>query len=48
MHEILKSNKSGFIFLAMCGLSNLVMAIFADVGVTVLVNLNRLRLLNYK
>lgn len=37
-----------FIFLAVFGLSNLVMAIFADVGVTILVILNSLRLLKYK
>lgn len=37
-----------FIILAVSGLSNLVMAIFADVGVTVLVIINSLRLLNYK
>ena len=37
-----------FILLAVFGLSNLVMAIFADVGVTILVILNSLRLLNYK
>ena len=36
-----------FILLAVFGLSNLVMAIFADVGVTVLVILNSLRLLKY-
>jgi len=37
-----------FILLAIFGLSNLVMAIFADVGVTILVILNSLRLINYK
>ncbi len=37
-----------FILLAVLGLSNLVMAIFADVGVTILVILNSLRLLKYK
>ena len=37
-----------FILLAVFGLSNLVMAIFADVGVTILVILNSLRLLNFK
>jgi Zn2+/Cd2+-exporting ATPase len=37
-----------FIVLAVTGLSNLVMAIFADVGVTILVIINSLRLLNYK
>ena len=37
-----------FIILAVSGLSNLVMAIFADVGVTILVILNSLRLLKYK
>lgn len=36
-----------FILLAVFGLSNLVMAIFADVGVTILVILNSLRLLKY-
>lgn len=36
-----------FILLAIFGLSNLVMAIFADVGVTILVILNSLRLLKY-
>ena len=36
-----------FIILAVFGLSNLVMAIFADVGVTILVILNSLRLLKY-
>lgn len=36
-----------FIILAVIGLSNLVMAIFADVGVTILVILNSLRLLKY-
>lgn len=37
-----------FIILAIFGLSSLALAIFADVGVTVLVILNSLRLLNYK
>jgi Cd2+/Zn2+-exporting ATPase len=37
-----------FILLAVFGLSSLVMAIFADVGVTILVILNSLRLTNYK
>lgn len=37
-----------FIVLAVMGLSNLVMAIFADVGVTILVIINSLRLLNFK
>lgn len=37
-----------FIALAIAGLSNLVMAIFADVGVTILVILNSLRLLKFK
>jgi Cd2+/Zn2+-exporting ATPase len=37
-----------FISLAAAGLSNLVMAIFADVGVTILVILNSLRLLKFK
>ncbi len=36
-----------FIGLALGGMSNLVLAIFADVGVTVLVILNSLRLLNF-
>lgn len=40
--------KFTFIILAVLGLSNLVMAIFADVGVTIIVILNSLRLLNYK
>lgn len=48
MHEILKSNNFGFILLAVFGLSNLVMAIFADSVITVLVNPNCLRLLNSK
>ena len=34
--------------LALCGISNLALAIFADVGVTVLVILNSLRLLEFK
>lgn len=37
-----------FLFLAIAGLSNLALAIFADVGVTVLVILNSLRLYSYK
>ncbi|MEW6003176.1 MAG: cation-translocating P-type ATPase [Nitrospirota bacterium] len=37
-----------FLFLAIGGLSNLALAIFADVGVTVLVILNSLRLYGYK
>ncbi len=37
-----------FIVLAILGLSNLVMAIMADVGVTIIVILNSLRLLKYK
>ncbi|HQU81699.1 MAG TPA: heavy metal translocating P-type ATPase [Pyrinomonadaceae bacterium] len=37
-----------FIILAILGLSSLALAIFADVGVTVLVILNSLRLLNFK
>ncbi len=37
-----------FIFPDVFGLSNLVIAIFADVGVTILIILNSLRLLNYK
>ncbi|MCL4477190.1 MAG: cation-translocating P-type ATPase [Nitrospirae bacterium] len=37
-----------FLFLAMAGLSNLAMAIFADVGVTVLVIMNSLRLFGYE
>ncbi|MBN8568035.1 MAG: cation-translocating P-type ATPase, partial [Ignavibacteria bacterium] len=37
-----------FIVLAIAGISNLAMAIFADVGVTILVILNSLRLLKYK
>ncbi|MGI8544727.1 MAG: HAD-IC family P-type ATPase, partial [Aridibacter sp.] len=37
-----------FVVLAIFGLSSLAMAIFADVGVTVLVILNSLRLLNFK
>jgi Cd2+/Zn2+-exporting ATPase len=37
-----------FIVLAVLGLSNLVMAILADVGVTIMVILNSLRLLKYK
>lgn len=37
-----------FLFLAIVGLSNLAMAIFADVGVTVLVIMNSLRLFGYE
>ena len=37
-----------FLFLAIIGLSNLALAIFADVGVTVLVILNSLRLYSYR
>lgn len=37
-----------FIVLAIAGISNLVMAIFADVGVTILVILNSLRLLKFE
>ena len=37
-----------FVVLAILGISGLAMAIFADVGVTVLVILNSLRLLNFK
>lgn len=42
------ATKLVFIVLAAFGLSSLAMAIFADVGVTVLVILNSLRLLNFK
>ncbi|MEO6694670.1 MAG: heavy metal translocating P-type ATPase [Ignavibacteria bacterium] len=42
------STKFLFIILAVLGISNLVMAILADVGVTILVILNSLRLLKYK
>lgn len=42
------SIKALFLFLAIGGLSNLALAIFADVGVTVLVILNSLRLYHYK
>jgi len=41
------STKFIFIILAVLGLSNLVMAIMADVGVTIIVILNSLRLLKY-
>lgn len=41
------STKFIFIILAILGLSNLVMAIMADVGVTIIVILNSLRLLKY-
>jgi len=41
------ATKLVFIILAIFGLSSLAMAIFADVGVTVLVILNSLRLLNF-
>ena len=37
-----------FVVLAILGLSSLAMAIFADVGVTVLVTLNSLRLLKFR
>ncbi|MDP3030327.1 MAG: cation-translocating P-type ATPase [Deltaproteobacteria bacterium] len=37
-----------FLFLAIAGLSNLALAIFADVGVTVLVIINSLRLFGYE
>lgn len=37
-----------FVLLAIAGLSSLALAIFADVGVTVLVIVNSLRLLNFK
>ncbi|HXG86676.1 MAG TPA: cation-translocating P-type ATPase [Pyrinomonadaceae bacterium] len=42
------ATKIVFITLAIFGLSSLAMAIFADVGITVLVILNSLRLLNFK
>lgn len=42
------ATKLVFIILAIFGLSSLALAIFADVGVTVLVILNSLRLLNFK
>ena len=42
------ATKLVFIILAILGLSSLALAIFADVGVTVLVILNSLRLLNFK
>lgn len=42
------STKLVFVILAIFGLSSLALAIFADVGVTVLVILNSLRLLNFK
>ena len=42
------ATKLVFIILAAFGLSSLAMAIFADVGVTVLVIINSLRLLNFK
>ena len=42
------ATKLVFVILAIFGLSSLAVAIFADVGVTVLVILNSLRLLNYK
>jgi Cd2+/Zn2+-exporting ATPase len=41
------ATKLAFIILAIFGLSSLALAIFADVGVTVLVILNSLRLLNF-
>ena len=42
------ATKVVFVVLAIFGLSSLALAIFADVGVTVLVILNSLRLLNFK
>ncbi len=42
------ATKIVFVILAIFGISNLAMAIFADVGVTVLVILNSLRLLKFK
>ena len=42
------ATKLVFVVLAILGLSSLALAIFADVGVTVLVILNSLRLLSYK
>ncbi|HXG83278.1 MAG TPA: cation-translocating P-type ATPase, partial [Pyrinomonadaceae bacterium] len=42
------ATKIVFIVLAILGISSLALAIFADVGVTVLVILNSLRLLNFK
>ncbi len=42
------ATKIVFVVLAVFGLSSLALAIFADVGVTVLVILNSLRLLNFK
>ncbi len=42
------ATKLVFVVLAIVGVSSLAMAIFADVGVTVLVILNSLRLLNFK
>lgn len=42
------ATKLVFVTLAILGLSSLALAIFADVGVTVLVILNSLRLLNFK
>jgi Cd2+/Zn2+-exporting ATPase len=42
------ATKLVFVVLAIFGLSSLALAIFADVGVTVLVILNSLRLLNFK
>ncbi len=42
------ATKLVFIVLAILGISSLALAIFADVGVTVLVILNSLRLLNFK
>jgi Cd2+/Zn2+-exporting ATPase len=42
------ATKVVFVTLAILGLSSLALAIFADVGVTVLVILNSLRLLNFK
>lgn len=42
------ATKLVFVILAIAGFSNLALAIFADVGVTVLVILNSLRILNFK
>ncbi|HMQ97523.1 MAG TPA: cation-translocating P-type ATPase [Ignavibacteria bacterium] len=42
------STKFIFIILAVLGLSNLIMAIFADVGVTIIVILNSLRIMKFK
>ena len=40
--------KSSFLLLGALGLANMIMAVFADVGVTILAILNSLRVLNYK